>query len=227
MKLKYNFLNQCYNNIMKLIIDLIPAKHNMLKDLYQSKKNVADLDMNYEKIDLREKNCILFWKEHKDDTECMHCGRSRYVKVVNNDGASVTTKVAVKQLRYMLITLRLKWLYLSEEIAKQIWLHKEGKRDNEDSDIISHPADSEAWEAMDHFDPEFPRDPRSICLRLSTDDFQPPYEASSPYSSWPIFVMPYNLSPNKCLKQDFIFLALVILGPNEPKKQMNVFFCIH
>jgi hypothetical protein len=24
MKLKYNFLNQCYNDIMKLIIDLIP-----------------------------------------------------------------------------------------------------------------------------------------------------------------------------------------------------------
>jgi hypothetical protein len=35
MKSKYNFLNQCYNNIVKLIIDLIPAKHNMPKDLYQ------------------------------------------------------------------------------------------------------------------------------------------------------------------------------------------------
>jgi NADPH-dependent 7-cyano-7-deazaguanine reductase QueF len=33
-KSKYNFLNQCYNDIMKLITDLIPAKHNMLKDLY-------------------------------------------------------------------------------------------------------------------------------------------------------------------------------------------------
>jgi hypothetical protein len=32
-KLKYNFSNQCYNNIMKLIIDLIPAKYNMLKDI--------------------------------------------------------------------------------------------------------------------------------------------------------------------------------------------------
>jgi hypothetical protein len=29
------------------------------------------------------------------------------VKVVNEDGASVSTKVAVKQLRYMPITLRL------------------------------------------------------------------------------------------------------------------------
>jgi hypothetical protein len=29
MKSKYNFSNQCYNNIVKLIIHLIPAKHNM------------------------------------------------------------------------------------------------------------------------------------------------------------------------------------------------------
>jgi hypothetical protein len=43
MKLKYNFSNQYYNDIVKLIIDLIPAKHNMPKDLYQSKKIVADL----------------------------------------------------------------------------------------------------------------------------------------------------------------------------------------
>jgi hypothetical protein len=50
---------------------------------------------------------MLFCKEHKDDTECIHCGKSRYVKVVNKDGVSVTTKVAVKQLHYMSITLRL------------------------------------------------------------------------------------------------------------------------
>jgi hypothetical protein len=105
---------------MKLIIDLIPAKHNMPKDLYQSKKIIASLGMNYEKIDVCESNCMLFWKEHKDDTEYMHCGRSKYVKVVNEDGVSVTTKVAVKQLRYMPITPRLKRLYLSEETVKQM-----------------------------------------------------------------------------------------------------------
>jgi hypothetical protein len=37
--------------------------------------------------------------------------------------------------------------------------------------------------------------------------------------------MPYNLPPNKCLKEGFIFLALMILGPKEPKKQMNIFLC--
>jgi hypothetical protein len=59
IKLKYNFLNQCYNDIVKLIIDLIPVKHNIPNDLYQLKKIVADLGTNYEKIDVCEKNCML------------------------------------------------------------------------------------------------------------------------------------------------------------------------
>jgi hypothetical protein len=36
-------------------------------------------------------------------------------------------------------------------------------------------------------------------------------------------MMPYNLPPNKYLKEGFIFLALVILGPKELRKQMDIF----
>jgi hypothetical protein len=35
--------------------------------------------------------------------------------------------------------------------------------------------------------------------------------------------MPYNLPPDKCLKQGFTFLALVILDPKKPKEQINIF----
>jgi hypothetical protein len=146
--------------------------------------------------------------------------------VVNKDGSSVTTKVAVKQLHYMSITPRLKRLYLYEKIAKQMRWYKEGKCDSEDPDILSHPTDTKAWEALDHFDPKFARDPSIVRLGLSTDGFQSHSEASSPYSCWPVFIMPYNLPPNKYLKQGFVFLALVILGTKEPKKQMNIFLCL-
>jgi hypothetical protein len=47
MKSKYNFSNQCYKDIVKLIIDLILGKHNISKDFYQSKKIIASLGMNY------------------------------------------------------------------------------------------------------------------------------------------------------------------------------------
>jgi hypothetical protein len=65
---------------------------------------------------------------------------------------------------------------------------------------MSHPTDTEAWEALDRFDPEFVRDPRSVRLDLSTDGFQPHSEASNLYSYWLVFVMPYNQLPNKYLK---------------------------
>jgi hypothetical protein len=41
MKSKYNFLNQCYNNIVKLIIDLIPAKHSMSKDFTSQRRCIC------------------------------------------------------------------------------------------------------------------------------------------------------------------------------------------
>jgi hypothetical protein len=66
------------------------------------------------------KNCILFYKEHKNNIECMYCGRSRYTKVISEDAATVTTKVVVKQLRYICITTRLKQLFLSKETVKQM-----------------------------------------------------------------------------------------------------------
>jgi hypothetical protein len=113
---------------------------------------------------------------------------------------------------------RLKRLFLSKETAKQLGWHHDGKRESEDPDIMSHPADNEAWLTLDCFDPEFVRDPRSVRLGLLIDGFQPRIIDSHPYSCWPVVVMPYNLSPDKCLKEGFIFLALVILGPKEPKK---------
>jgi hypothetical protein len=65
---------------------------------------------------------------------------------------------------------------------------------------MSHPANSEAWEALDRFDSEFTRDSRSVRLGLSMDGFQPHSKANRPYSCWPVFVMPYNLPLNKYLK---------------------------
>jgi hypothetical protein len=153
----------------------------------------------------------------------MHCGRSRYVNVINEDGTSVTTKVVIKQLHYIPITPRLKQLFLCEEMAQLMRWHREEIRDSEDPDIMSDPVDVEVWHALDRFDPEFAWNPRSVHLGLSTNGFQPYSSDITAYSCWPVFVMSYNLPPNKCLKEGFIFLALVIPSPKEPRKQMNIF----
>jgi hypothetical protein len=64
--------------------------------------------MNYEKIDVYQNSCMLFWKERKDKKQFLKCGKPRYVEVVNDDGKMVTTEVAHKQVYYMPITPQLK-----------------------------------------------------------------------------------------------------------------------
>jgi hypothetical protein len=103
-------------------------------------------------------------------------------------------------------------------MEQQMRWHKERVHDSEDADIMSHAVDVETWYALDRFDPEFAWDPRSVRFGLSMDGFQPYSFGSSAYSCWLVFVMPYNLPPNKYLKEGFIFLALVISGPKEQKK---------
>jgi hypothetical protein len=116
--------NNCCNDVVKLIIGLLPADHKMPENLYQSKKIVLSLGMNYEKIDACENNCMLLWRDHENDTHCMRCNKSRYAVVVDEKGIEITTKVQVKQLQYMLITPRLKWLFLNQETTKQMRRHK-------------------------------------------------------------------------------------------------------
>jgi hypothetical protein len=59
-KSKYSFSNQCNNDIMKFVIDLIPMKHNMPKNVCRSMKIVANLGMDYEKIDACKKIACCF-----------------------------------------------------------------------------------------------------------------------------------------------------------------------
>jgi len=220
IKSKYCFSNSCYNDLVDLITDILPAKHRMPKDMYQSKKLLAGLGMKYEKIDVCEDNCMLFWKEHKEEKQCLVCKKPRFIEVVNEDGEKVATDVAHKQLRYMPLTPRLKRLFLSKRSARHMRWHKEGVRENDG--MMVHPYDSEAWKALDSFDEDFARDARNVRIGLATDGFTPFNTSAASYSCWPVFAIPYNLPPSLCMKYEFMFLCLIIPGPEHPGKRLNV-----
>jgi hypothetical protein len=74
-----------------------------------------------------------------------------------------------------------------------------------------------------YFDLEFAWDPRSVCLGLLTDGFTPFSRSSTSYWCWPVFLMPYNLPPTKCMKEEVTFLALAIPGPKDSCTKINVF----
>ncbi|WVZ81112.1 hypothetical protein U9M48_028528 [Paspalum notatum var. saurae] len=194
IKPKHNISNTAYNDFVKLIDDILLENHKLPKNLYFAKKILAGLGMKYEKID-----------------------------VTNDEGESVTTKVAAKQLRYMQPDSRFLRLYLCKETTMQIRWPTEGKHENKNEDIMEHSVNGDAWKALDNFDPKFAKDPRSIRFGLSTDGFTPFNTNASPYSCWPVFIIPYNLPPELVNKDEYMFLALVILGPEHPGPKLNMF----
>jgi hypothetical protein len=96
IKSKFTFSNKCYKELLSIFSDVLPSNHKMLKDMYQSKKLLSALSMEYKKIDACKDYCMFFYKEHKDETKCLKCGKLRFVEVVSEDGEKVTMKVAHK-----------------------------------------------------------------------------------------------------------------------------------
>jgi hypothetical protein len=103
-----------------LFSDVLPSNHKISKGMYLSKKLLSALGMQYEKIDVCKDNCMIFYKEHKNDNKCLKCGKPRFIEVVNEDGETVMTKTAHKQLRYMPLTHRMKLLFISKKTARHM-----------------------------------------------------------------------------------------------------------
>jgi hypothetical protein len=107
-------------------------------------------------------------------------------------------KVAHTQLRYMPLTLWMKWLFLSKKTARHMRWHKEGVSEN--GQVMVHPSNSEPWKAIDDFDANFARDVWNVCIGLLMDGFSPYNTSGALYSCWPIFAIPYNLPHSLCMK---------------------------
>jgi hypothetical protein len=52
LKSRILFSNNCYNELLKLIADVLLNPNMLPKDMYHSKKHVKGLDIDYEKIDV-------------------------------------------------------------------------------------------------------------------------------------------------------------------------------
>jgi hypothetical protein len=88
--------------------------------------------------------------------------------------------------------------------------------------LMVHPKDGDAWKALDNFDLEFASDARNVHISLATDGFTPFNMTVVSYSCWPVIAIPSNLPPALCMKYEFMFLCLVIHGPEHPSVCLNV-----
>ncbi|XP_050229104.1 uncharacterized protein LOC126678246 [Mercurialis annua] len=85
------------------------------------------------------------------------------------------------------------------------------------------PSDSPEWKHFSELHTEFLEEVRNIRLGLCTDVFQPFGAFGQNYSSWPVILTPYYLPPGMCMKDEFMFLTVIVPGPRNPKHQMDIF----
>nr|BDI54539.1 transposon protein, putative, CACTA, En/Spm sub-class [Triticum aestivum] len=189
--------------------------------MYGTKKIMKALSMDYEKIHVCPKNCLLFRHEYADDNYCRKCGSSRYIEVVDKHGQKRQLKIPVKVLRYLDFIKRLQRLFITEESAKMMKWHKEGKRYNPKK--IVHTSEGEAWKSFDIKYPEETAEAGNVRIAITGDGFNSYGMSSNPYSCWPIFVIPLNLPPGAIMQRKTMFLSLIIPGPEYPGKNLSVF----
>jgi hypothetical protein len=194
--------------------------------MYEAKKIMRALCMDYEKIDCCPEGCVLFRNEFADDKYCSKCGASRYLEVKGADGQMTQTKVAAKILRYLPFIKRIQRLYMTEESARQMTWHKHGKRYSAkkgEPPKMGHPADGESWQYFDKQYPVQAAEARNVRIAIATDGFNPYGMSTSSYSCWPVFVIPLNLPPGVLMQSKNIFLSLIIPGPEYPGKNLSVY----
>nr|XP_017227907.1 PREDICTED: uncharacterized protein LOC108203473 [Daucus carota subsp. sativus] len=160
---------------------------------------------------------MLFYGDDKDKKDCDHCGKSRYKEACGKKSTTIPRKI----LRHFPLIDRLKRLFMSEHTAKQMtWYKNREVKEGE----ISLPTDGDDWKNFDLQHPSFAKEFRNVRLGLSTDGFNPfDNSGNKVYSLWPVVVVVYNLPPSMSMKKPYMFLTLIIPGPDNTKKDLHVF----
>jgi hypothetical protein len=120
----------------------------------------------------------------------------------------------------MHLTPRVKRLFLFTKTAMHMRWHKDCT-DRQDG-LMVHPSNGDAWKALDNIDLEFASDERNVRIGLTSDGFMPFNMIDVSYSCWSVIAIPYNLPPVVFMKYEFMFLCLVIPGPEHPGVRLNV-----
>ncbi|KAL0336386.1 UNVERIFIED_CONTAM: hypothetical protein Sradi_4850500 [Sesamum radiatum] len=89
--------------------------------------------------------------------------------------------------------------------------------------LMCHPSEFEAWKHFDQMYPDFAEEPHNVRLGLCTNDFASHGQYGHTYSCWPVIIIPYNLSPGMCMSSKYIFLTMVIPGPSNSKRLIDVY----
>ncbi|KAL0551725.1 hypothetical protein IC582_010814 [Cucumis melo] len=95
LKVRYGWSDISFSELLKTLKEILPTTNELPNSLYEAKKTLGALGMEYEKIHACPNNCCLYRKEFANATECPECGQSRWknVKDRNEERKQILSKV--------------------------------------------------------------------------------------------------------------------------------------
>ena len=128
VKAQYGWSNKSFSDLLQILGDMLPVNNEMPLSMYEAKKTLNALGMEYKKIHACLNDCILYRNELNDAFSCPTCGTSKWK--VNKAGARNTKRIPAKVLWYFPPIPRLKRMFQSPKIAKYLKWHAQGRENN-------------------------------------------------------------------------------------------------
>ncbi|KAL0551889.1 hypothetical protein IC582_010979 [Cucumis melo] len=217
LKVRHGWSNISFSELLKALKDILPSPNDLPTSMYEAKKMLGALGMEYEKIHACPNDCCLYRKEYANAIVCPECGESRWKY---GKDANKKKKIPAKIMWYFPHIPRFQRMFRSVECDKNLTWHA---TEREIDDKLRHPADSPAWKLVDTMWPNFSSEPRNLRLALSADGINPYSDMSSKYSCWPVVMVIYNLPPWLCMKRKFMMLSILISGPKQPGDDIGIY----
>ena len=117
--------------------------------------------------------------------------------------------------------LRLKHLFATSKTAKFMRCHL--AKSLIDNDATRYLVDGKAWRQSDKSHHQFANNIRNVQLGLAANGFNPFSNMSLSYSMWLVVLIIYNLPQWLSMKSKYLMLTLLILSPQSPEKNIDVF----
>ncbi|KAL0561595.1 hypothetical protein IC582_002029 [Cucumis melo] len=81
LKVRYGWSDTSFSELLKTLKEILPTTNELPNSLYEAKKTLGALGIEYEKIHACLNNCCLYRKEFANATEYPECRRSRWKNV--------------------------------------------------------------------------------------------------------------------------------------------------
>ncbi|XP_074323897.1 uncharacterized protein LOC141660812 [Apium graveolens] len=164
-KARFGVSDKAFTDLLQSIGSILPKDNLLPSNMYESKKTLTDLGLEYIKFHACPNDCVLYRGPIlESSSECPKCHLSHWK--VGKDG-QVRVNVPAKVMWYFPIIPRFKRMFKSSSTTELMSWHtnnrsKDGK--------MRHPSDSPSWRNVDCRWPEFGSEARNIRLGLAADD---------------------------------------------------------